>query len=135
MDTVSYIKNIIHDEFNELVDKNIIREVVIEDDDKITVDQIEKLFKFFLVICLYLAFLKLISCLYESITNKKYLLGYRGIRFLFNQDLSAYREYFMKVSSCYLEAEFFIREEMNKSLLFNYNEFSLRMDTQLDSLK
>ena len=117
------------------MDKDIICNVVIEDDEEVTVNEIEKLFNCFLVICLYLAPPKLISCLYESITSKKYLLGYRRIRFLFNHDLSMHIEYFMKVSSCYLEAEFFIMEEINESLLFNYEMFSLCMDAQLDSLK
>ena len=107
MDTVSHIKKITYCEINELVDKNMIREIIIEENDEISIHQIEKLFKCFLVMYLYLDPPKLMSCSHESITSKKYLLGYRGIRSSFNHDRSIDRYYFMKVSSCYLEANFF----------------------------
>ena len=98
-------------------------------------DKIEKLFKYFLVIYLYLAPLKQISSFYESIISKKYFLGYCGIELIFSHDCSIDRDYFMHVSSCYLEAEFYVLEEMRKMLLDSYETFSITLDAQLDSLK
>ena len=105
----SYIKQILFiSDLNKIDNKNIIRDFIIKDEDEITINEVEKLFKYFLVTYLYLVPLKPISSLYESITSKKYLLGYCGISFSFNHNCSIYREYFMKVSSCYLETEFFL---------------------------
>ena len=116
-------------------DKNVIRDVVVKDDEEATLKEIELLLKCYLVIYLYSAPPKHISILYESITSKKFLLGYRGIRFSFSHDTSIEREYFMKVSSCYLEAEFYIVPELLDSLLVDYNTFVIGIDAMLDSLK
>ena len=132
--TVFFIKSNAGSEINELADKNILHDIVFEDNNDITRDQIEQLFKCFLVVYLYLAPPKLISSFYESITSKKYFLGYRGIKFLFSKDNSNQRNYFMRIASCYLEAEFFICEELSNTLLVNYENFRIGFDAQLDSL-
>ena len=62
-------------------------------------------------------------------------LGYCRISFSFNYNHSICRENFMKVSSCYLEVEFFIMHEMIDSLLVDYETFVLGIDTMLDSLR
>ena len=132
--TVSFIKSNVGSEINELEDKNILRDIVFQDNDDVTIDQIEQLFKCFLVAYLYLAPPKLISSFYESITSKKYFLGYRGITFLFSNNNYTQRNYFMRIASCYLEAEFFICEELSNTLLVNYDTFRIGFDAQLDSL-
>ena len=115
--------------------KNDIRDFVVQDDEDATLEEIELLFKCYLIIYLYSAPPKHISILYESITSKKFLLGYRGIKFSFSHDTSIEREYFMRVSSCYLEAEFYIVPELLDSLLVDYNTFINGMDAMLDSMK
>ena len=119
----------------DIDDKNVIRDFVVEDDEDATLEEIELLFKCYLIIYLYSAPPKHISILYESITSKKFLLGYRGIKFSFSYDTSIEREYFMRVSSCYLEAEFYIVPQMLNSLLVDYDTFIYFMDAQLDSMK
>ena len=46
-DTVSYIKSILGCHIHEISDKNILRDIVFEDIDNITVNQIETVFNFF----------------------------------------------------------------------------------------
>ena len=129
------IKSVFGCHIHEISDKNILRDIVFEDIDNITVDQIETLLKCFLVVYLYLAPPKQISLFYESVTSKKYFLGYRGIKLIFSHDRSMPKDYFMRAGSCYLEAEFYVMEEMNNTLLDSYDTFSIALDAQVDSLK
>ena len=136
LDTIKFLKQQMFVEtLTDIEDKNAIRNVVVDDDKDATLEEIELLFQCYLVIYLYSAPPKYISILYESITSKKFLLGYRGIQFSFSHDTSIYREYFMRVSSCYLEAEFYIIPELLDSLLKDYNTFVIDMDAMLDSMK
>ena len=86
------------------------------------------------MVYLYLAPPRIISSFCESITSSKYWLGYGGIKLIFNKDNSNQRLYFMRVSSCYAEVEFFLDEEFSYSLLENCENFRLSFDVQLDSL-
>ena len=132
--TVSFIKRNAGCDIVDLMDKNLIREIVFKDKEDISTDQVEQLLKCFIVMYLYLAPPKLISSFYESITSKKYHLGYRGIKFIFNEDHTIERPHFMRVASCYLEVEFFTCKELSTTLLESYKNFSFNFDLQLDSL-
>ena len=132
--TMSFIKSNAGCDIVDLVDKNLIHKIVFQDKEDIRTDQIEQLLKCFIVMYLYLAPPKLISSFYESITSKKYHLGYRGIKFIFNDYHTIERGYFMRVASCYLEVEFFTCKELSTTLLKSYKNFSFHFDLQLDSL-
>ena len=135
LDCKSCTQNNFNTTIKEFNSDDSLRELVLNQNNMIFPKKLSHLFQLYLTIYLCQTSSDKISIFYESITSKRFLLGYRGIEFYFQCKKNNEREFFMHVASCFQLVTFYIHEEMLSTALQSYKFFKTGMDGNLDSIE
>ena len=134
MDAKSFIETHMEVSIKDFADDEKLRCLVLNKDNMTFPKKLTFLMHLHVTMFLHQTDLQKISVFYESITSKKFLLGYRGISFDFVTKESQKRQFFMHVASCFKTVTFFINQEMLATTMQSYEFFEIGMNSNLDSL-